>query len=253
MFEAEVLKQLRDRYGTDKPCNCNKCKLKHSRSNMYFNMSKLICGKASCEIITTGHLISILEEGKNGSMDKDVINIYSKLAKAKVLGCAEHIEPPWVILESLSGRQEKSWINPKTKIACNKWYDNILFKGEMLICSNGDMQAVCKNISIFSIYTGSKNLLDGIANTFYEQSRFEVFANNDGFITCGTVDEAGRKFSLIVSKYGDRLILPYDNKIYRQSINGTVNINFSNNHALVVVDDRLNILKKRNVPFAMNI
>lgn len=252
MYDAAIIKELNDKYGISSPGNCNRCKIKKAAS--YNRNSSLLCGARACLMLTEYNMLKMMNDYKSGIYDPQSESIIKAIYKLTILGHNYEIEPPWVIWTSNTGK-EKRWMNVNSRVYDATGYKHILHKGDVLICSREDPNMnEYSNINIFSIQCGNRNLVDGIPNVSYKASNFERWANNDGYITLTAVDDRGSKASLVVSKYGDRLLVPFDAGLIQRNVNGNIHIEFSNNHAgLVITDERLNIIKQNNVMFAFKI
>ena len=262
--EAEFLERV---FGTYKIGCCGSCNLNgqdtSSQGIIHLDAHKgrLACGCTVCKMITELN-IRKLQQSSNSALSR-------KLSKLSLLGFKSESAGDWILMQDNSGMVY--WFNGKTQAFGSKLYKTVVAFGDILICSTGEFEpvidkstnkavdSVLKNIELFSISQGNRDLLDGVDN------REEIFITRSSFnnlqwssfsrLHChallGCVDkQSGNKLSMLVNHKGNILLMPYSENVFIQIYDedGFIITN-DKNVTLVVTNNDFTQIKTKGIAF----
>lgn len=257
--DLNMREYLLKHFGTSKMGDCSNCKLNQSNHKLdYMNhVYELPCKQKVCVMKTKWDMHKAeMESGKDTSN-----KTASKVAKLNILGYTEELSPPWVFMRNADSTSY-AWFNPQFRLYGTRLYSEIMQYGDIIFCTTEmkiSKNGVRRKGEVFSIQCGNVDIALGIPNmTLYQDATalyryLNKIERHPGYIVLDTKDEVSNiKGKVIVSRYGDRLIVEYDNSLNIQVISDGVYIKFPRSNHFIKTDTRLNVIKS-NATFAMKI
>lgn len=240
MLSDEGMQRLKEKFGTNIPGKCKNCKLKTKNIvNQYIN-AKLECNSDQCKLLGYMALMEIEEDAhSNRDTAPESVRVANKLSKLNFLGYDTTIEHPWAILVS---DNSKVWINYKNKLMSKKSYVDIINSKYMLLCRRKD-----NILELFSADCGDKNLLEGLEctesiNLASGRSIYgRVYVKNLWAFRI-TEPVSRKKFILLVSRYGKRLLIKSDDTIILDESNDAIRVLFRDHLTGIKLSNTFDIL-----------
>lgn len=130
-MDIEVLKYLRDTFGTFKAFDCKRC----SNAVECLNYRKFKGHCFQCALITYGDLFE-LNRSYRINPDSGAGPIVRKISKLNMLGFKMNVVSPLIIMYNKTSKKYV-WIHPKKMISSGEIYDSIEINGNFMICKTG--------------------------------------------------------------------------------------------------------------------